>query len=181
MIAQEIGGVLHILESALQISRAEAGTGKESFEPVDVSAMMQDLCEIFGPLALAAKVRLELAGEGGLVIHGDRILLARAVSNLIDNAIKYGASGNVIFLRTERERGEIRIEVSDRSLGIPEERRAEALRKFGRLDHARSTPGSGLGLALVKAVASLHEGSFELLDHRPGLRAVIALPAGRPT
>jgi len=181
MIGQEIGGVLHILESALQISRAEAGAGKESFEPVDMSAMMLDLYEIYGPLASAAKVRLEFEGEGGLVVHGDRILLARAVSNLIDNAIKYGAGGNVIFLRTERKMGEIRIEVSDRSSGIPEDRRAEALRKFGRLDHARSTPGSGLGLTLVNAVASLHAGSFELLDHRPGLRAVIVLPVNRPT
>jgi signal transduction histidine kinase len=176
MIGQEVDGVLHILESALQISRAEAGAGKDSFEPVDVTALMRDLGEIYEPLAVAADIRLKFEGEASLTVHGDRVLLARAVSNLVDNAIKYGAEGREILLRALREEREVRLEVSDRSRGIPVERQAEALRKFGRLDHARSTPGSGLGLTLVNAVASLHGGSFHLLDHRPGLRAVIRLP-----
>lgn len=178
-VSREIDGVLHILESALEISRAETGAGKENFEPVDATAIMQDLCEIFGPLAADAQVRLEFLGELGIEVTGDRILLARAISNLIDNAIKYAAGGQHIQLQATYDASAVLLIVSDRSTGIPETRRDEAVRKFGRLDRARSTPGSGLGLAMVNAVASLHGGSFQLLDNHPGLRAVMTLPRAR--
>ena len=111
-----------------------------------------------------------------MVLRGDRILLARAVSNLIDNAVKYGAEGGDIVFEASSRSGEAWVSVSDKANGIPEHLRRDALRKFGRLDQARSTPGSGLGLSLVGAVASVHGGSIEVLDNCPGLRAVLKLP-----
>ena len=176
VVEHELDGVLHILESALEISRAEAGVGRGNFERIDIGAMLGDLCEIFTPLATAHGVRIILQCEGGIFACGDRILLARAISNLIDNALKYGSGGGEVNVEAAGSGQEVRFVVSDRAEGIPEHRRKEALRKFGRLDDARTTPGSGLGLTLVNAVAVLHGGVFQLEDNRPGLRAVLLLP-----
>ncbi|TGX53957.1 HAMP domain-containing histidine kinase [Sphingomonas gei] len=176
VVSRELDGVLHILESALEISRAEAGIGRGGFETVDVGAMLRDLLEIFQPLATTVGVEIALRCPPGIFLQGDRVLLARAVSNLIDNGLKYGAEGGAILLEASRRGGDVELSVSDRAGGIPGHRRQDALRKFGRLDDARSTPGSGLGLTLVSAVASLHGGSFELQDNGPGLRATLMLP-----
>ncbi|WP_343520971.1 HAMP domain-containing sensor histidine kinase [Sphingomonas sp.] len=177
VVENELDGVLHILENALEISRAEAGIGRGNFERVDIAAMLRDLREIFQPLAASGGAEIALQCQSGILVRGDRILLARAVSNLIDNALKYGAGGGDIVLEASCRDGEVRIAVADRAGGIPEHRRKDALRKFGRLDAARSTPGSGLGLTLAAAVASLHGGHLELEDNKPGLRAVLMLPA----
>lgn len=176
-IAAELDGMLYMLESALEISRAEAGIGRASFEPIDTGAMMRDLHEIFQPLAHSRGVDLTSIGRSDVPVRGNRALLARALSNLIDNALKYGNAGGHVQLEVSHRENEVQLSVSDRAGGIPEQRRKEALRKFGRLDEARSAPGSGLGLALVGAVASLHEGSFQLHDNSPGLRAVLTLPS----
>lgn len=178
IIQHELDGVLRILDNALEISRAEAGIGRHNFDRVDVGAMLRDLHEIFQPLATAGGVTIDLRCEPEIFLRGDRVLLARAVSNLIDNALKYGGGGGNVLLAACCGEGEAHLSVSDGARGIPEHRRRDALRKFGRLDDARSTPGSGLGLTLVSAVASLHGGSFELQDNYPGLRAVLVLPEG---
>jgi signal transduction histidine kinase len=179
-IAQELDGILHMLEGALEISRAEAGIGRAHFEEVDLAAMLRDLAEIYEPLATSEGLAIRLRVPDTLTINGNRVLLARAVSNLVDNAIKYGADGGEIVLTAARDGAEVCLCVADRASGIPAPQRAEALRKFGRLDKARSTPGSGLGLTLAKAVASLHGGRFALLDNNPGLRAQLVLPRSFP-
>ncbi len=106
-----------------------------------------------------------------------RELLSQALANLIDNALRHGGEGGAITLRLARPEGEVRFQVEDRGPGIAAGDRAEARRRFGRLDPARSKPGAGLGLALVEAVARLHGGRLELGDNAPGLIAAIALPA----
>jgi signal transduction histidine kinase len=176
VVEHELDGVLHILENALEISRAEAGIGRGNFELIDVGAMLRDLCEIFTPLAAANGVRIVLQCKPDVTVRGDRILLARAISNLIDNALKYGAGGGEMCVEASCSAKEVRLAVSDRAGGIPEHRRKEALRKFGRLDDARTAPGSGLGLTLANAVAVLHGGFFRLEDNHPGLRATLLLP-----
>lgn len=175
-IAHELDGMLHILESALEISRAEAGIGRNNFEEIDVGAMLHDLREIFQPLATTCGVEIAAQGKSGIMLRGNRALLARALSNLIDNALKYGAEGGHMLLEAAYRGDRVQISVSDRARGIPQQRHKDALRKFGRLDDARSTPGSGLGLALVSSVASLHNGVFELHDNLPGLRTTLVLP-----
>ena len=175
LIGQEVSYVLRILEGALAISRAESGIGGGSFEPLDLGRLLRDLAEIYQPFAATCGVAIHVVGPAELVLDGDRALIARAVANLVDNALKYGAGGREVVLEAARQGRDIHICVCDRAAGISPERREEAVRRFGRLDSARSTPGSGLGLALVKAVASLHGGRLQLEDNAPGLRARLIL------
>jgi len=109
-------------------------------------------------------------------LYGHRHLLAQAVSNLIENAVRYGASGGEIRIDVSSNGKDMRIDVADRGPGIPAELRAEALRRFGRLDSSRSKEGAGLGLALAEAIAHLHEGHLVLEDNEPGLRTALDLP-----
>ncbi|WP_447756152.1 sensor histidine kinase [Sphingopyxis fribergensis] len=176
VISQELERLLHMLESALEISRAEAGIGRGDFECFDAGEMLRDLCEIYQPAAQAAGVRMTAVYAPGLAIQGNHGLVARALANLIDNALKYGADGREITLEASATSMEVLLSVADRAKGIPAAQHAEAMRKFGRLDRARSKPGSGLGLSLVKAVASLHRGNLVLAENAPGLRATLALP-----
>ncbi|MBB5727950.1 sensor histidine kinase [Sphingomonas prati] len=175
-IEQEVELVLHMLESALEISRAEAGIGRGAFEAFDAGELLRGLGEIYQPLALSRTVGIAIECASGLDMLGDRGLVARAVANLIDNALKYGVGGGEILLQATAEGDAVHLVVADRANGIPADRRGDALRKFGRLDDARSSPGSGLGLSLVSAVASLHRGTFVLEDNHPGLRARLILP-----
>lgn len=175
-VAQEVARVLHMLESALEISRAEAGIGRGDFAPVDIGAMLRDLCEIYQPLAAQSGVAITVACSPGIGLDANRSLIARAVANLVDNALKYASAGGVIELAALATDTHVRLSVNDRGHGIPEQRVPEALHKFGRLDAARSTPGSGLGLSLAQAVASLHGGTLTLKDNHPGLRVELTLP-----
>ena len=105
-----------------------------------------------------------------------RELLSQAIANLIDNAMKHGAAGGAVTLRLLDAVDGLAIQVEDRGPGIAEADRAVAMKRFGRLDSARTTPGAGLGMALIEAVARLHGGRYELADNAPGLIARIVLP-----
>jgi signal transduction histidine kinase len=109
-------------------------------------------------------------------LYGHRQLLAQALSNLIENAVRYGSSGGEIRLGVNSNGKLMRVEVADRGPGIPAEQRAEARRRFGRLDSSRSKEGAGLGLALAEAIAHLHDGQLVLEDNDPGLRTALELP-----
>jgi signal transduction histidine kinase len=111
-----------------------------------------------------------------LKVNGHRQLLAQALSNLIENAIKYGASGEEIGLGATRSGDRLALTVTDRGPGIPEQNRDEARRRFRRLDTSRSLEGAGLGLALAEAIAHLHGGELLLGDCKPGLSATIEIP-----
>jgi len=125
-------------------------------------------------------VSLEVSVETDLPVHGSRELLGQAMSNLLDNALKYGTSAKsadrTIGVSAHRTDGEVRIVVADRGPGIPEAERGRVLERFVRLETARSRPGFGLGLSLAAAVARLHGGALRLEDNEPGLRVVLALP-----
>ncbi|MEA3003489.1 MAG: hypothetical protein QOH81_2277 [Sphingomonadales bacterium] len=175
-IAQEIEGMLRMTAGTLEISRTEAGIGRENFAGFDLGALIHDLCEMYHPLAEEHGVSITVEKPPALSYFGNREMIGQAVSNLVDNAIKYGARGGVIQIGAEDDGSAVRLWVADRGAGIAAERREEALRKYGRLDDSRTTDGSGLGLALVRAVARLHGGDLRLEDNAPGLRAVIVLP-----
>ena len=132
---------------------------------------------MYEPLAEEAGATLRYAKPGDpLPMFGHRQLLAQAVSNLIENAIRDGAAGGEITVGVTRPDAHIRIAVSDRGPGIPTELRTEAKRRFGRLDSSRSDEGAGLGLALAEAIAHLHDGKLILEDNGPGLLTAIELP-----
>jgi len=167
--------LLTMLDTALRISRAEAGIGRESFVDTDLSAMVEDMVEVYGPLAEDNGFEIVADAQPGITAHVHRELLGQAIANLIDNAMKYGAGRIVVSAERSLDGRTILIGVGDDGPGIPAEQRPEALRRFGRLDAARSKAGAGLGLALAAAVARLHDGALELHDNDPGLRVVLRL------
>lgn len=178
-ISHEIEGMLRMIAGTLEISRAEAGMGRENFTTFDLGALTRDLCEMYHPLAEEKGVSIAVENPRDLAFFGNRELIGQAAANLIDNALKYGAEGRSIEIGVDESDPWLDFWVADRGPGIPTGRREEALRKYRRLDEARGTDGSGLGLALVRAVARLHGGELLLEDNKPGLRVVLRFP--RPT
>ncbi len=174
-VSVEAETLLSMLTTALQISRAEAGVGREGFVETDVSVLLDDLVEIYGPVAEDQGMILSSSAPVGLTTSLHRELLSQALGNLIENALKYAPGSRHIILGATQEDGRLILDVSDGGPGIPENRHADALRKFGRLDPARNIAGSGLGLSLVEAVAKLHGGQITLEDNFPGLRVVISI------
>ncbi len=165
--------LLTMLDTALRITRAEAGLGREAFGDMDVAATLADLADMFGPLAEDRGMNVTTHVEGPIMIHANREMLGQALANLVDNALKYGA-GNVTLSAAATPR-EVAITVADHGPGIPPEARENALKRFGRLDAARHEGGAGLGLSLVAAVAHLHGGRLTLGDNDPGLTATMTL------
>ena len=175
-VAVEAGTLLRMLTTALEISRAEAGIGREARADTDVAALVEDLAELYGPLAEEQGQRLDCVVAPGLHHPLHRELTGQALANLVDNALKYGTAGGVVTLSAlATAGGGLTIAVADTGAGIAPADRDAALRRFGRLDPARHQDGAGLGLSLVAAVARLHDGTMRLEDNAPGLRVVLAL------
>ena len=176
-VIRQADSLMRILTTVLEISRSEALTGRKQFAWFDVGELAAELAEMYDPLVDERGAALIYDRPAWPVpLFGHRQLLAQAISNLIENAIRYGASGGEIRVRVEPSERNIRIEVADRGAGIPPERRDEARRRFGRLDTSRSDEGAGLGLALAESIAHLHNGRLLLEDNRPGLLTILMLP-----
>ena len=171
---EESDTLLRMLDTALLISRAEAGIGRDSFMPVDVAALLHDFQDMYGALADERDVTISVEAEPGLFLFSNREMLGQALSNLIDNALKFG--GDRIGLSARIEAGSILIQVSDNGSGVPEEHRERALSRFARLDMSRHIAGAGLGLSLAAAVARLHGGALVLGDAAPGLLVTLSFP-----
>jgi signal transduction histidine kinase len=176
-VSAEAETLLAMLSTALQISRAEAGIGRERFGPTDLSTLLADLVEIYGPVAEDRAMTLSANAPQGLTASVHRELLSQALGNLIENALKYATGGRTIILSAAPKPDGIEIAVVDDGQGIAAENHAEAIKKFGRLDPARNIPGSGLGLSLVEAVAKLHGGNIALYDNAPGLKVTLNIRA----
>ena len=174
-ILQESDTLLRMLAVMLEISRAEAGLGRDMIAAVDLASLARDVVEMYEPLAEERSVALVYGGEADLIWPANRELLGQALANLIDNALNHG-SGQ-IEVEAHRRGNCACLSVSDRGEGIPAERREEALQRFGRLDPARGKEGAGLGLALVNAIARMHGGRLDMADNAPGLRVTIELPS----
>ena len=177
-VSDEADSLLGMLTTALQISRAEAGIGRDQFSHFDAAAMLDDLAEVYGPLAEDRGFAIVCDAPETAPVFAHRELLGQAIANLIDNALKYAASGSALELGLTEHQAEIHISVADNGGGIPVDKRGEALRRFGRLDSARQAGGAGLGLSLVSTVAHLHGGGLALEDNQPGLRAILTMPIG---
>lgn len=180
-VVRNADALIRILTAVLEISRSEALTGRNQFAWFDVSDLGAELAEMYDPLAEERGASLKFDRPRRAVpLFGHRQLLAQAISNLVENAIRYGSSGGEIDVRVRPGDKQILVEVADRGPGIPLDRREEALKRFGRLDSSRSDEGAGLGLALAQAIAHLHEGELLLDDNRPGLLTTIRLPVHPP-
>ncbi len=176
-VVRNADALIRILSAVLEISRSEALTGRNQFAEFDLGELAAELAEMYDPLAdeRGATLRLERPG-GPVAFFGHRQLLAQALSNLIENAIRYGSAGRDIAVRVAERDGDVCLQVADRGPGIPPDRREDALRRFGRLDSSRSEEGAGLGLALARSIAHLHGGELRLEDNDPGLRTTLTLP-----
>jgi len=163
--------LIRTFNAILMISRLEAGYSAEAMAPVDLSAIMSDVVELYEPAAEEAGVTLTAASAPAATVNGNRELIGQALSNIVDNAIKYsaGTQDAQVTVSIHNEAGELRLGVADNGPGIPPEDRVQATERFVRLEKSRSQPGSGLGLSLAKAVMKFHGGRLELSGREPGL------------
>jgi signal transduction histidine kinase len=178
-VLQEADALMRMLTTVLEIGRSEAMASRKQFAPLEPGELIDELAEMYEPIAEEAGCALKVEADPRLpAFTGHRQLLAQTLSNLLDNALSYAREGRDVTLFARVREGRLRIGVADRGPGIAPADRAEARRRFGRLDTSRTTGGAGLGLALAEAVAHLHGGTLELVDNAPGLRAVLVLPLG---
>ena len=173
----DLDGVTAVFQALLRISEIEAGARRSAFVSMDARPLLADLAELYGAVAEEKRLRLELQAAAELRVRGDRELIQQAVANLLDNAIKFSPPGGTIHLAGETGPEGVRITTTDQGPGIPPEDVLRATDRFYRGETARSTPGFGLGLTLVRAVAQLHGGTLLLENANPGLRAVLAMPS----
>ncbi len=169
--------LLGTFNALLRIARVESGAYRSAFEPLDVVPIVLDVCDLYQAAADERQIALECRCPPSVGVFGDRELLAQALTNLLDNAIKYTPSGGRIAVAVRDDGDSVRLSVADSGPGVPESERERVLQRFARLDAARSQPGNGLGLALVKAVAEQHNGRVLLEDNAPGLAVTLELPA----
>jgi signal transduction histidine kinase len=185
----QLDRVLVTFNALLRIGLIEAGRGRDRFDAVDISELMDRIWQAYQPAAEDAGKMLAAEIEPGVQVHGDAELLAQLFVNLVENAIRHSGDAATVTLRLERRHGQAVAAVCDRGPGVPAEERQKVLRRFYRLESSRTTPGAGLGLALVSAIAALHGADFSLDDNRPGVCATLRLtllgpdvqPGPRPT
>lgn len=164
-------------EALLRISQIEAGARKTRFRKIDLREIMVSVYEIYRDVAEDSGHLLEFASETtGAMVNGDRELLMPLFVNLIENAINHCPPHTKITVGIQAAEHGFRATVADNGPGIPAEERDLVFRRLYRLDKSRSTPGNGLGLSLVKAIADLHAATITLEDHQPGLRMILRFP-----
>jgi signal transduction histidine kinase len=179
--------LLKIFNAIQRISQLESGEQRSVFKLIDPAPIIEDIAELYGPVCEEEGRQFDYEVERGLQIRADRGLLAQALSNLVDNAVKYTDSDGAITLRLRRRRdGKIEISVTDTGPGIPADKREAVLKRFVRLEGSRSRPGSGLGLSMVNAIAKIHSASLLLEDGAgsnaeggKGLRIALVFPKRR--
>lgn len=176
-IIEDCDRIVKTFDALLMISRVESGSTVAEFSRLDAQEITADIYELYEALAEDEGVTLHFEPKDNvqIEINGNRELISQAISNLIDNAIKYG--GDEIHLSVEKVEKIVKICVMDNGNGIAEDDRARVMERFVRLDTSRNSQGNGLGLSLVKAICQLHKGSFLLEAGDVGLKAVLELPA----
>jgi signal transduction histidine kinase len=175
----ESDALIRTFNALLMIARAESGQARGDMIDFDAADVAHGIHELYEPLAEDDGLSLVVEAASA-PLHGNRELVSQAVANLVENAIKYGKSGEqaggTVTIRSELDGDKVLLSVADHGPGIPEADRARAVERFVRLEASRTLPGSGLGLSLASAVATLHGGELRLSDNNPGLRATLVLP-----
>ncbi|MBL8658254.1 MAG: HAMP domain-containing histidine kinase [Rhodospirillales bacterium] len=167
---------LSTFDSLLKIAMAEAGVGAADLRVIDLAAVARDAAELYEPVAEEAGIRLRIETQGGAMVRAQPELLAQSITNLIDNAVKNTPSGGEITVAVGLSRSSVTLRIGDTGPGIPAVDRQRVLDRFVRLEESRSTPGAGLGLSLVAAVAKMHGAQLHLGDAGPGLVITLIFP-----
>jgi signal transduction histidine kinase len=189
---EESDGLIRTFNALLMIARAESGQARGNMDDFDAADVANGIQELYEPLAEDSGMTLRVK-TAPTPLHGNRELISQALANLVENAIKYGkpipaaqplSAGAVpgsdskeILIEARRDGDQVLLSVTDPGPGIPESDRGHAVERFVRLEASRTQPGSGLGLSLASAVATLHGGELRLGDAHPGLSATLAIPA----
>jgi len=171
----DVDRVIRIFDALLRLAEIDSGMRRSGFVALDLTDLAANAVEFYAPAAELKSIDLRCRSDRSLSISGDPILLAQALSNLIDNALKYAPVNGTIEVAVIERDGSAEVSVSDNGPGIADSEKAKAVERFYRGDASRGTPGVGLGLSLVQAVAKLHGGALELSDRNPGLRAAFRL------
>ena len=167
----DLDAVLRIFSSITRIAQIETQARKGAFRTVNLAEIASEVVELYDAAAEQDGTRLAVVGDREVLVTGDRDLIFDAISNLVDNAIKHGRAGGQVVVASENSDGGPVVSISDDGNGIPAEQREQVFKRFYRLEQSRYTPGNGLGLSLVAAVARLHGARIEMLDNAPGLKA----------
>jgi signal transduction histidine kinase len=165
----DLDAVLRIFSSLTRIAQIETQARKGGFRTVNLVEIASEVVELYDAAAEPDGTRLTVVGDSEVLVTGDRDLIFDAIANLVDNAIKHGRAGGEIVVASENIDGRPVVSVADDGPGIPADQYEHVFKRFYRLEHSRYTPGNGLGLSLVAAVARLHGARIEMLDNSPGL------------
>jgi signal transduction histidine kinase len=173
----DIDRIVNIFNALLRLAEIDSGVRRAGFRRVELAGVTTELMELYEPLAEEKHVALTVDTPEGIAVRGDPDLLAQAIGNLVDNAIKYTPCGGRVALHVSSDTtNQVAIAVVDTGPGISDAEKARATERFYRGNRASGTEGTGLGLSVVDAVARLHNGVLTLIDNRPGLGAVLTLP-----
>ena len=166
----DLDAVLGMFSSITRIAQIETQARKGAFRTVNLVEIAGDVVELYDAAAEQDGTRLTIVGDREVLVIGDRDLIFDAIANLVDNAIKHGRAGGQVIVANENVDGSSVISIADDGPGIPSDQHEHVFKRFYRLEHSRYTPGNGLGLSLVAAVAHLHGARIEMLDNSPGLQ-----------
>lgn len=179
-IRQAIGEtdtIIDTFNALLRIAEVESGARKSHFKSVDLSSLLRILYEIYRPVSEDSELKLQCKVQDGIIVTGDPELLTQLFANLIENALRHVPAGGSISIRLMMHGASARTIVADDGPGIPASERDRVFQRLYRLEQSRATPGTGLGLSLVTAVVSLHDGAIELAGNDPGLKVTVTLPS----
>ena len=176
----DLDAVLRIFSSLTRIAQIETQARKGAFRTVNLVEIAGEVVELYDAAAEQEGTRLTVVGDREVMVTGDRDLIFDAIANLVDNAIKHGRAGGQVVVANENIDGKPVISISDDGPGIPAHEYEQVFKRFYRLEHNRYTPGNGLGLSLVAAVAHLHGARIEMLDNSPGLKLKLWFSAPIP-
>jgi len=174
----DVDRVMGIFNALLRLAEIDSGSRRGGFVEVDLAALGAEVTEFYGPVAELKDIDLGFDAPEDLRVTGDPVLLAQALGNMVDNALKFTPVRGTIAITARRlDADTVAVVVADNGPGIPEHERTRVIERFYRVDASRGTPGVGLGLSVVSAVARLHGGGLTLEDNHPGLRATMRLQA----
>ena len=177
-VIEDVDGVINTFNSLLAISRVDSGSVSLKKEKINIKNLIEDIIDLWEPLSEEKGIVLNNECKIDLYLAGNKNLLSQAISNLIDNSIKYGSDNNIVNVGSKKDKDNIIIWVSDTGPGIQEKDKEKVLDRFVRLDRSRNTIGTGLGLSLVASMIKFHNGTIDLLDAKPkGLIVKLQIPA----